>query len=568
MPATLSNSGQTKRTVVPGDLLGISLVWLISIFIVNPLGNFPLNDDWSFGTTVRRLVETWSFRPLGWADMPLLTNTLWGSLFCLPFGFSFTALRISTLTASLIGVLSLSILCRELGQPRGLAATIALTAAFNPISYALSNTFMTDVPFTTLTILAALFFARYLRNGSNVNVILGTAFSLAATLSRQLGLAAPLAFAVCAAFTRRSVKSKMLLAAIPTALCAGALLVFQIVLQTSDRLPANYNLRARHLLNVLSQPGSFPLVPTLATAAVVLFYLGLFLLPVLLSLLSRSVGSRREQTKMVLASGIVMILCGGALYLTGAPLMPLMDNILVKSGIGPLTLRDVYLLNLNHVPPLPDSFWLAVTAIGCIGTAGLLALTGRGIVNGISAIRQSGTPSEKHLVSAFLLLVSVIYLAPLCMVGFYDRYVIPAIPLCAAGIAGLHDRLYRSSSKNAGPLHVAAMLLLSLFIIFSTAVTRDYLAWNRVRWEASLDLMNERHVDAAKIDGGFEFNGLYFYKPGPTNSNKSWWWVQDDTYQIAFGDVKGYHVIKEYRYTNWMPPRSAKIEVLQRNASP
>ena len=85
-------------------MLGIALLWCLSLLVVNSFGDFPLNDDWSFGLTVKHLVENGDFRPNGWFPMPFITNALWGSLFCIPFGFSFTALRISTITLSLIRI--------------------------------------------------------------------------------------------------------------------------------------------------------------------------------------------------------------------------------------------------------------------------------------------------------------------------------------------------------------------------------------------------------------------------------------------------------------------------------
>ncbi len=83
--------------------------------------------------------------------MPLLTHVLWGSLFCIPFGFSFTALRFSTLTLGLIGILGTYFLLREVKSDRYIAFMGAMLLASNPIYVALSNTFMTDVPFTAFT---------------------------------------------------------------------------------------------------------------------------------------------------------------------------------------------------------------------------------------------------------------------------------------------------------------------------------------------------------------------------------------------------------------------------------
>ena len=170
------------------DMLLLASIWVASLFVVNPLGDFPLNDDWSFGLAVKHLLQTGDFRPTGFTSMPLVTQTLWGALFCLPGGFSFNALRFSTLVLSLCSLLVVYLLVRRVHPSRLLAAIAALTVAFNPIYFALSNTFMTDVPFTALLLAAAFFFSRCLQSGSDFDLLCGLACALAATLCRQLGV--------------------------------------------------------------------------------------------------------------------------------------------------------------------------------------------------------------------------------------------------------------------------------------------------------------------------------------------------------------------------------------------
>ena len=37
-------------------------IWILMAVVVNPLGDFPLNDDWAYGWSVKVLVETGDFR--------------------------------------------------------------------------------------------------------------------------------------------------------------------------------------------------------------------------------------------------------------------------------------------------------------------------------------------------------------------------------------------------------------------------------------------------------------------------------------------------------------------------
>src|SRR6266481_12743 len=125
-PAELHIATTFPRTGIAVDLGVIAAFWTLSVFLVNPIGNFPLNDDWAMGKTVNHLLEAGTYRPSGWTGMPLITQILWGALFCIPNGFSFTALRFSTLTLSLAGIAATYYLVRQSGKPRFLAVICAV----------------------------------------------------------------------------------------------------------------------------------------------------------------------------------------------------------------------------------------------------------------------------------------------------------------------------------------------------------------------------------------------------------------------------------------------------------
>ncbi|HSB96380.1 MAG TPA: glycosyltransferase family 39 protein, partial [Spongiibacteraceae bacterium] len=255
------------------DLSIILLGWCATLIIVNPTGNFPLNDDWAFASTVKHLLEYGEYRPTGWASMPLISNVLWGSIFCLPAGFSFDVLRLSTIIASLAGLGGFYLLLRELRQPSWLAIIAVLTLGFNPIYYSLSNTFMTDVFYTAVQLFAAYFFVRNLRRDSYADLLVATLLALTATLSRQLAVAVPLAFAVAVIF-RRGINIRSVLSAIvPVALCVGALLGLQRWLAATGRLQPLYSSNDELLLQMLGAP-KLLVTALLANSIVASIYLG------------------------------------------------------------------------------------------------------------------------------------------------------------------------------------------------------------------------------------------------------------------------------------------------------
>src|SRR5271166_1417434 len=222
------------------DMLFLMLIFVISIVIVNPLGDFPLIDDWSFARAVKGLVEHGDWRPIGWTGMSLITQSLWGALFCVPAGFSFNALRLSTLTLAAAGILGVYVLFITNNRSRLLAVTAALTLGFNPIYYELSNTFMTDVPFTTLAIFSSMFFIRCIRRFRYLDLSIACALAVATTLCRQLGLFLPLAFAVALVVQHGFAIRWLARAILPSMVCVAALMLFQHWMSNTGRMPALY----------------------------------------------------------------------------------------------------------------------------------------------------------------------------------------------------------------------------------------------------------------------------------------------------------------------------------------
>jgi hypothetical protein len=554
------------------DMLIIAALWCISLLIVHPLGNFPLNDDWSYGLAVKHLVENGDFRPTGWTSMPIITNVLWGALFCLPAGFSFSALQLSTLTLSLLGILGCYLLMRDLSQPRWLAVLTALTLGFNPIYYALSNTFMTDVPYTAMTILPAIFFARSLKTGSDLDLLIATTLAVVATLSRQLALSLPFAFAVCLLLRRGFGIRNLWRAALPSVLCVGALFAFQQWLAVSGRLPALYNFKTEMLVNQLIHPKMF-LLTIVENSYVALCYMGLFLLPVLIYAVAGIFRTHKEQTIAMLAFAIVPLVEGSWVRAQLGrsalmPMLPPMGNILIDSGIGPLTLRDTFILKLNHAAALPAGFWIVITVLSILGASFFIATAGVRAINLLQRIGSKVKISDNETVGIFLLLNSMIYLLPLLGTPstFWDRYLIPILPLSAAGIMGISGQIPRVTSGCTRVLRLAVISLCAASSLFAIAGTRDYLSWNRNRWAALNDLVKNKHVKIEEIDGGFEFNGLYMYDPNYRQEpGKSWWWVHRNTYLIGFQNIPGYSIIKEYGFDHWMPPYAGKVVVLKKN---
>lgn len=555
------------------DLLALVGLWCVSIAVVNPMGDFPLNDDWSFGLAARHLAETGDFRPTGWTSMPLLFHTVWGALFCIPTGFSFDALRFSTLTLGLVGMLAMYWLVLLLQASRGVAMVAALCLAFNPIYHALSHTYMTDIPFTALVVVSALFYGRGLIEDSRRDVLIATTLALLATLNRQLGIALPLAYGISTLLVHGLTTRRALGAGVPFLLCVGALGVFQFWLGATGRLPAHYSMGSDRLHEALTGSIVATAVLTVKYSYAALLYLGCFAFPVLL-LFTERIGhflrSRLTTSVVLVAGGTLFSALAAILWLKGER-MPIMGNIVNATGIGPFTLRDTYILETTQLAALPGAFLMLITLLSLIGGTCLLLLSGVAVLRVLPTLWPGKTPRESGL-RIFLFLCAAIYLAPLLLAGFMDRYLVPVLPFVVASIACLPAI---GEGHRSPFLSRATAVLMVLLVLITTCGTRDYLNWNRARWDGLTTLTDTMGVSPDQIDGGFEFNGLMQYDPefeGLIWENsqlvsltvKSWWWVKDDTYTMAFGEIPGYQRIAMFPYRQCLPPRTGSIFLLEK----
>ncbi len=56
-------------------------MWIIGFFVVFPIGEFPVNDDWAYSKNVYNLVVNKQFVVDEWPAMNLISQTMYGSLF-------------------------------------------------------------------------------------------------------------------------------------------------------------------------------------------------------------------------------------------------------------------------------------------------------------------------------------------------------------------------------------------------------------------------------------------------------------------------------------------------------
>ena len=530
-------------------------VWAASEILINPRGNFPLNDDWWYARTVSTLLAQHKLEMPFFPSMTLIAHVLWGTLFSLVFGFSFNVLRLSTLFLGLTGVLATYGLLREIGASRLVAFIGAMTVALNPIYAELSNTFMTDVPFFAFALLSIYLYVRGIGRESKAEIIAGTLIACVATLMRQIGVIPPICFAV-AYLIKNGIRPRSIATALlPVALVAATLLGYQEWLSVSGNMPAKYAVQEQFAQHFLHAGLRNIIIATADFADKGFVYLGLFLLPFLLPGRGREESAGRSVLSWMPAAALFLLLTVYSMHADQwMPLKKERGNILIDCQLGPIMLFDVSYLQLPYIEHAPKLLWQALTIAGAAGGALLfrrLLFTSRDI------IRSNTEFPDRRWKAVLMMSAFALYAIPMLLVStsiYFDRYYLPLMPpLMALACLSLRPgKLSRIGVASA----LAALILLGGF---SVAGTHDYLAWNRVRWDAYTQLVQVDKVSPYEIHGGYELNGWFGCRSKSDYAKQI-----DPFYAITIGPVDGYEIVKSYHVRSWLPYGQEEILVLRR----
>lgn len=547
------------------NALLIVALWVLMVSAVNPIGEFPLNDDWVYSLVVKSVLESGYYYFSSISSANLGPQAYWGALFCLPFGFSFTALRISSLVLGLMGIIALYFLIRQLDIKPKLAFFGALVLAVNPLYFGLANSFMTDVPFISLLIISIYFFVRGIDKNLNSNIAAGVLFSILAILIRQLGVLVLIGFAVAYLIKYGPSLKNFLKVVLLVFMGLLAHFLYQSWLVNTGRMP--FSSGHSNFAGLFSPRNGLWNLRLMAINSLV--YLGFYILPFMPIFYQQKVAG--------LSSNFIKIFC---LLLFSITLlfsyllwwknlsMPSMTNVLIASGLGPLTLRDTFILNQNNpsIPSIMEYVWFIMTFLSAGSVVALILYCFVGLRQLFFGFVKYEILLKNLNPLFFLVVFCGYYFVLLIMSGgfvIFDRYLLPLVPISILLLLSFN---FEEDFFEKKSLVYVALLLVGFYSVFSVCSTRDYLEWNRVRWIALNDLLTVDKVRPNQIDGGYEFNGLFTYdaKYLP-DDNKSWWWVVDDDYVIASGALEGYKVFKQYSFKRWLVPGDSKIFVLVKN---
>ena len=543
--------------------------------IINPIGEFPLGDDWAYSKRVSNFLESGSFESPDWGGALFFTQLLWGAAFCKIFGFSFSVLRVSELLALFFTLVIFYQIILKVTASNHSSLIITLLFFLNPIITYQSNTFQPDIPYTLLAILSVYFFLKYTTNNGLRDYIIGLSFASFATLLKQTGISIALTFALCFFLINKVTIRSVIVGIFPVILLISSV----VLLMLNNVIDGGDNVQVQLFINSI-------LNPDFETAKKFGFYaintslsLGLFISPIVLPAAISFAKSRdfiRHRKILILFFLVYVVLILLKTYLRsriglqggGIEYLPFSGNSIYDLGMGPIVMTGILQNEIPALPKLGEYIWLLISIIGAAGFMSFLYLFVLMIKEHLNG--KGNTADYTLIAGIFSVIISVVYLAPILFVYANSKYLTAVIPFTfIASVCSIEFLREKCGVTDLTNYNVAVPLALPL-ILFGVLATHDYMSLNRTKWDALNYLTEIENIPAEKIDGGFEFNEWHLSHQNilvmtDDSSKKGRFWpVVDDEYIVTVTEIEGYDVYKEFKYRRWLPPGKHSIKVLRR----
>lgn len=516
-----------KKYRYPIILAGL---FLLQFIFINPIGEFPLNDDWVHTDTIKHWIETGEFRMLPFAGPTFYMPILYGALLTKLFGFSFSLLRISTLVLA-AGTLSLFYYTlRRQSVPASTSFVATLTLWFNPIFYNLSFTFMADIPAVFFLMAAIVLYLQGFAKNNTALLLLASVAAVAGAYTRQTTVLILFAALLYGITQRPWIGTKKILLAFGLPIVLGA--ITYTLLSFNELLPQS---TGTHIIE-----GAGRLFGHMRWWSwYIPLYLGLFLMPISFAWLAANKDewkNRKLQIFVVLA----LLIALGIRELYHLQL-PYVINMISLYSLGPIA--GVIQGNASL---LFTSFVWGILTMASAASLGILAYF---------FVTQKNPAPELRIVRYFIILS----LIPLLLFESFDRYLLPLVLGC---LIVLSVRL-----KQVRIALWAANTILIIFALYSISQTAFYLSFHSVRWNLAQDAISAYRMPLDRIDAGYEWNGWYTYwaeqtmPPKEAQKNDPWWIRQLFThntldYIISLSPKAGYIILETRTIPGFNPNNS------------
>ncbi len=530
------------------NILFLCLLFIIVECIIDPRGEFALNDDWAYAKSVEIYYKKGFFDLGYWPAMTLYAHVLWGLLFVKIFGFSFTVLRASVLVLSLITVLTTYKLAYNITGHKRYALVASLLLFVTPLFINLSNSYMTDVSFLCFVVLSVYFFQRHFYSKKYLYIFLGFVFCTVALFVRQLAICIPLAFLaillIDSIYNRAFIKYFLF-----------SVLLFSISLVLLYYFEKNIYLKYEYTTyqgmffskSKIEISYSTYFVNFYTRLGALLLYTGLLLFPVLVFKIKYIVAHIRAVNPY---AKLIMCLIIGVVFIA-YPDFPI-GNVLYNIGLGLETTVDTFHFKTSLAHGQGFVLFELLRVCSLIGSILFLLFV---------FIKSSMTRDAIYFNAAkqfrfFVLIVLVLYLGLFSFFdSFYDRYSLSFSFFALLLIFNKNDFVISHPNK--------VRVVICVIGVFSILATKDYFNYNRLKENIVSDLIDSKKCTYDDIHGGLEYMMWHYYDKSGWDR---YWNYRGYKYEIAFGDGLNYYKIASYPYRRYIPYKMDTLFILERYA--
>jgi hypothetical protein len=549
-----------------GLFLLVVAVFLLSVCLQPVMARAAINDDWIYTRTVEHLIQTGEMKILHISVVSLVFQAFWGMLFARFSDNIFGALRISTLCIVILSSFFMNGTLAELNVPKYWRALGVAAYLFNPISYVLSFTFMTDMHLTSMLVIALYFYIRGIKHGVNHwatcvgSIVTGLAF-----LIRQPALFFFISILLWLGLIRKITFSRDGLKNLASAALPALLIMlgYTYWLTYFHGIPVWQEVVSKNLTNLLR-----PLFAALFAAQyLTIVYFGFFVLPISLPALIEL--RTTVKNRFFLFFLICFSIMWTAITIRGLR-MPYSPHFFNSAGLGPID------LSIGIPPFFPsDQIWFSVIFfIGALISIPFFFRLGDRLAGGQFAwgwlfiLILAG-----QVVAAMLSSLAFIYSTSIGL----ERYLISALSI------GLIGGLY--SLRETKPFLILGWFVIIPLGLFAILGTHDSLAKHQATWQLAQHA-NSIGIENRHLDGGASWDGYYLFDNSLSQLSvntpeiqlsvenytvqlPTWWQVgwapaTDSRYLILGSPIHNGEIIATISFPSWLRRKDLTLYLVKR----
>jgi hypothetical protein len=451
-----------------------TLIFLIGVLIVNPAGEFSINDDWIYLLSVEAFTQGF-FRISSFIDTSGILHLLMGAGWAKLFGFSITSLRYLSIfhaVLTLFGVyLTLGLF--NVTNTKKLAALLLIVA--NTLFFTSAMSFMTETSFLMFMVWSIYFFVRGERENNWVFLALGSVFAGASLLVRQVGIVIFIAYVISVVLVDKiSIKAlkKIILSVV---ICALFFAFWNFWPKHSEFVVGEGVSGLDDTLSNLINPAKIP--QRIIGMFYIIFYFGYFFSPLFALFLNRL----RKKEVVIISIAAVFI----AAYIYKLDLFPIGNIFYIEALYAKTNFRNNFSLFDNILVKVLLSYFIAFFSIFMLYLLARISLP---------AVRKTLQGTDFHFVFFVFLMLGM---TAVLLLGndLYDRYFLPQFVILP---------LFALIELKGTKITRRFFILASLLFFVTVALQHDYAARTRLQWQHAYALQKDTgHITAIHVSSSY-----------------------------------------------------------------